>query len=87
MDAQVNSLSESCRRSEDALANMSTCVSALDRTAGDFVQRSLKSHLELRQLSAEFSDDLRPTVESLAGLSDRLQPFYPMFDRLLAQGC
>ena len=50
-----------------------------------------ESRAEFRQLSAEFSDDLRPNVESLDGfaqeLSDRLQPFYPMLDRLLDQGC
>ena len=91
LDAQVKSLSESCRRYADDVANMSTCVSALDRTTGDLVQQSRKSRSEFRQLSAEFPDDLRPNVDSLVGfgqeLSDSLQPFYPMFDRLLDQGC
>ena len=49
LDAQVKSFSESCRRSADAVANMSTCVSALDRTTGDFIQRTDKSHSELRR--------------------------------------
>ena len=72
------------------VSDVSTCVSVLDRTTGDLVQRSRKSRSELRQVSAKFSEDLRPIVESLAGFaresSDRLQPFYPMFGRLLFQG-